>query len=76
MANLRITLKNAKQVFPNQHTKVRREDIISIISEKSEYLSSIEKKKLENMAGSLENRGQFESIATRKGRTIEFINLD
>jgi hypothetical protein len=72
--NVKIRLKNARNVFPSKLTKVRREDIISLVD--SEYLTEKEKKKMENLPAELNKTNHYEFMAKRSGVIIEFIPLD
>lgn len=76
-----ITLRKAKDVFPDKYTKVRSHDLISKSIDKKKFLTLNEQKKLHNIASNIRT-GIFgnkvpnqDIIAIRTGKKIKFDTL-
>lgn len=73
---LRFT--KAKLIFPEKFTKVRLEDLMSIIYDKKKFLTKKEIEKIENFVDRIMGRrnSYFEYIAKRQGKIIKFIPIN
>lgn len=71
-----IQLKNAKWFFPNKTTKIRREDVMEVLSHK-EHLTNSEIKEFEKLIKSMDSGIiSHEYLAVRKTGKIVLISLE
>lgn len=70
--DLVIKLSKANQIFPKKYTKVRYEDIVGILSEKSNFISKSEYEKAERITDTMEKTGNFEFMVKREGKRLIF----